>query len=334
MTNNLEIYGTANTSQNSFQGANNLATMISGAEHCGLTGLLVFHGHLAPDPWVLAGAIIQQSRALVPIVALQPNSLPPHTAAKMVSSLIQIYGRRIDLNLITGAAGHELSQLRDTLDHEQRYARLTSYTSILMKLLTSNDALTENGPFYAFSNLKIGAAIPESLHPRLYVAGSSQESRNLASELGCIRITHPEPVDSFAQEHGPADARVSPVGIRLGIIARETAESAWATAMSNYHVSRAEEMRLALKRNSESDWIRRLATLATDAKVHDEVYWTGMFERGRGGAPFIVGSYQQVASYIDRYVALGVSKLILAQMDDMQEYQHAANALSRLAQSS
>jgi len=46
-----------------------------------------------------------------------------------------------------------------------------------------------------------------------------------------------------------------------------------------------------------------MALLAAEADVHDEVYWTGLFSTGRTGAPLLVGSYDQVAAYVERYLA-------------------------------
>jgi hypothetical protein len=74
-----------------------------------------------------------------------------------------------------------------------------------------------------------------------------------------------------------------------------------------------------------------MAQLAAKGDIYDDVYWTGLYSTGRTGAPLLVGSYEMVARYLQRYIDLGVSKLILAKVDTEDEFQHAQAVLSRLA---
>jgi alkanesulfonate monooxygenase len=308
-----------------------LAALAQRAESHGFDGLLIFYDHMVLDPWAVAGVLMQHTSTLVPLVAMQPYTLPPFTAAKMISSLTSLYRRRVDLNVVTGAAPEELDQIREPLDHDGRYARATEYVALLRRLLSSDRPLTWNGDHYQFRNLRINTKLPEHLQPRIFVAGSSTANRHLAEQVGHAVITHPEPVDRFAAGFASDRAESAPeLGIRVGLVARPTGEEAWAEALDGHQVDRAARLRMLLKRESQSDWNRRMALIAAEADVHDDVYWTGLYRTGRTGAPVLVGSYDQVAAYLQRYIALGVTKLLLTKVDTEDEFRHTSVVLNRL----
>jgi alkanesulfonate monooxygenase SsuD/methylene tetrahydromethanopterin reductase-like flavin-dependent oxidoreductase (luciferase family) len=330
---NIEVIGTATLPRGApaQQYHSWLAASARRAENHGFTGLLIFYDHLSLDPWAMTGVLLAHTSSLVPLVAMQPYTMPPPTAAKMISSLARLYHRRIDINVVTGAAPEELDQVGETLDHDRRYTRAAEYVTLLQQLLSSDEPVTAGSEHYRYRSLRINAALPEPLRPRVFVAGSSEANRRLAEQVGEVMITHPEPVDMFAANFVAVrrDSRRD-IGIRVGLVARETDEQAWAVALQDHHVDRAARLRTLLKRESQSDWNRRMAWLASTADVHDEVYWTGLYSTGRTGAPQLVGSYDRVAEYLDRYLALGVSKLLLTRVDTEDEFTHCAAVLAQL----
>jgi alkanesulfonate monooxygenase len=330
----LEVFGTATVPRlpPTYEFRPWLSSLSRRAERHGLTGLLVFYDHMILDPWTVATVMLQQSGSLVPLVAMQPYSMPPFTAAKLIASLVSLYRRRIDLNIVTGASPEELDQIGNGLDHEQRYARATEYVLLLRLLLATDGPVSWDGEHYRVRDLRLNCHLPEELRPRFFVAGSSDSARRLGERAGDVMITHPEPVTAFAGTYLAArKASGCDIGVRLGIIARDTAEEAWAAALQDHRVDRAARLRTLLKRESHSDWNRRLATLAATADVHDEVYWTGPYSTGRTGAPFLVGSHAGVAAYLDRYLGLGVNRLLLTGLDTEDQFRHTSAVLSRLS---
>ncbi|WP_378059307.1 LLM class flavin-dependent oxidoreductase [Actinophytocola glycyrrhizae] len=308
-----------------------LAALARRAEDNGFTGLLVFYDHMVLDPWAVAGVLLQETTTLVPLVAMQPYTMPPFTAAKTIASLTSLYHRRIDLNIVTGAAPEELHQIGESLDHDGRYERAVEYVTLVRRLLSSGGPVTWDSGHYQYRNLRTNTRLPEHLLPRIFVPGSSAAGRDLVDSVGHVAITHPEPVDRFAESFAATHngSGVS-MGIRVGMVARPTDEEAWAFALDGHQVDRASRLRTLLKRESESDWNRRLALLASEADVHDEVYWTGLYSTGRTGAPLLVGSYDQVARYLGRYLALGVTKLLLTRVDSEHDFHHTNAVLTRL----
>lgn len=333
MHNRCEVFGTATVPRlpSGYRFHPWLTALAQRAERYGFTGLLIFYDHMVLDPWAVAGVLLQQSSRLVPLVAMQPYSLPPFTAAKMISSLTSLYRRRIDLNIVTGAAPEELDQVGDKLEHDQRYARAAEYVTVLQQLLSSDDPVTWNGEYYRFRGLQTNSKLAGHLMPRIFAAGSSEANRRLVEQVGDVMITHPEPAGIFAKSFLAArrDSKRE-IGVRVGLVARETEDEAWAAALEGHQVDRAARLRTLLKRESQSDWNRRMAQLASEADIHDGIYWTGLYSTGRTGAPLLVGSYDTVAEYLGRYIALGVTHLLLTKVDTEDEFRHAHAVLARL----
>jgi alkanesulfonate monooxygenase len=283
------------------------------AENSGMAGLLTFYNHRNLDPWVVAGLLLAHTQSIRPLVALQPYSIPPFTAAKMISSLAQIYDRRIDLNLITGASPDELDQVGDTLNHQQRYERAAEYIDILKGLLTSDDERTCAG-YYDFRRLRAHARVDAALVPDVFVAGSSDDSLYLARRVADVVVTHPEPVELFRETFANRRDLGARIGVRVGIIARDTDEEAWQFAQREFPVDRAAVIKQVMKQDSLSDWSRRLARLGNREQRQDDVYWTGMLDSEKASAPVLVGSYERVAEYLGAYIACGVTAFILARV--------------------
>lgn len=301
------------------------------AEKTGHQGILVFSRHDYLDPWTVAGAILQQTTRLVPLVAAQPASAPPQTVAKTVHSLVTLYGRRVDLNLVTGAAAAELERVGDTLSHDERYERAAEYMTVLRSMLSSDERLSHQGRHYDLRGLDMACRLPENLRPKVFVAGSSDAAKSVVAEVGDVAITHPDPLSMFREQHGRHDTGSGPaLGIRFGLIARPTDEAAWEIAHSLYQQDEYARARLAMMRRSESQWNRRLAELASAGELYDDVYWTGTFRSGKGGFPLLVGDYGRVTRYLEGYLDTGVSVIITGGVRTAEDFHHADVVFSAL----
>lgn len=298
------------------------------AERNQIDGLLIFYAHNYHDPWAMAATILQSTKTITPLVALQPYTLAPFTAAKLIWSLSTLHNRRIDLNLITGASTDELDQIGEQLDHDERFERATEYMTVLRTLLSSDEPLVHDGRFYRYRGLRMYARLDPELRPRVVVPGSSAAGQRMAAAVADVVITHPEPVEPFADTFlSPARKDVG-IGIRVGLIARPTKEEAWSAARALFPEERIARLRTKMRKRSESDWTRRLAHLATGEGVYDEVYWTGAFDKE--SMPTLVGSYRDVADYLERYLALGVRTIILGGTVAEEDFQHVGDVLAEL----
>lgn len=332
MTYEFSVYGTAYQPHPSGGriSLGELAALSRCAEGHGFDGLLTFYDHRNYDPWTMAAVMLQQTARLVPLVAVQPYATPPFSAAKAIHSLTELYGRRLDLNLIIGSSKGELDQVGDTTPHDDRYDRAREYLSVVNRLLRSSEPLDHEGRYYRYRRLQIFSRVDDAHLPRVFVAGSSASGRGVALQVGGVSVTHPEPVDMFTKDFTECNDRGLELGVRFGLLARPTDEEAWDSARSMYPGDRAAYIETVLKRNSESDWSQRMAVLATDGDLYDGVYWTGLYRSAKAAAPLLVGSYERVAEYLARYLALGIRTILLSQVHTENDFRHAHRVLSML----
>jgi len=274
------------------------------SERAGCRGILVYSDNLQYDPWLIAHLIVEHTRALCPLVAVQPVYMHPYTVAKTVASIANLHQRRVYLNMVAGGFKNDLTALGDDTPHDRRYARLTEYTAIIQCLLRG-ETVSQAGEFYSVENLKLAPACPAQLLPGVFMSGSSDAGLAAARELGATAIEYPKPVQEYA---APASAELES-GIRIGIISREQSDSAWEAARARFPEDRKGQLthQLAM-RVSDSVWHKQLSGLA--AMKGETPYWLVPFENYKTMCPYLVGSYQEVGQELAGYIAHGYRTFI------------------------
>ncbi len=79
-----------------------VAEVAQWSEEAGFQGTLVYTDNSMLDPWLVAQIVIENTRTLCPLVAVQPAYMHPYAVAKMVTSLGAMYGRGVALNRVAG----------------------------------------------------------------------------------------------------------------------------------------------------------------------------------------------------------------------------------------
>jgi len=300
----------------------------------GCRGMLIYTDNRSSDPWVLAQDVIAHTETLSPLIAVQPVYMHPYAAAQKLAALARVYNRCIDLNFVAGGFQYDLAALDDRLEHDARYERLSEYGSILAKLL-KGDRVTVKGQYYKVFGLKLEWNVSDDLFPRLTVSGSSPAGLKCGQALGAVAVMYPKPVElhqisSSSVLFPEAQSAGLHTGIRIGILARESAEEAWAEAKVRFPENPSgEAMRKAAVQATDSSWLRQLSTLADDKTATRDVYWLGPFGSLKSFCPYLVGSYDDVASYLSAYLRGGVRLIILDAPRQEQDLNHAYLALER-----
>lgn len=301
------------------------------SENAGCDGILIYTDNSMLDPWLVAQTMLEHTFHLSPLVAVQPVYMHPYTAAKMVTSLSALYGRRIHLNLVAGGFKNDLAALNDPTPHDARYERLAEYTRIMLDLLRGKSPVTFEGRFYQVHNLLLTPPLPPELMPEVLISGSSGAGLAAAQTIGAIPVQYPEPPDQYTRA---GTGVAGSCGLRVGIIARPDGAEAWKVACERFPEDRQGQIThtLAMK-VSDSVWHRRLSEIG-DGGVSSlpavngcrNPYWLRPFENYKTFCPYLVGSYDAVAASLSGYLAVGYDTFILDIPAEEAEFEHAREA--------
>jgi len=301
----------------------------------GCRGMLIYTDNRSTDPWVLAQDVIAHTETLSPLIAVQPVYMHPYAAAQKLAALARVYKRSIDLNFVAGGFQYDLAALDDRLEHDARYERLAEYGSVLTKLLRG-ERVVAKGQYYNIFGLKLDWNVSNDLYPMLTVSGSSPAGLKCAQALGAVAVMYPKPLEpnqmsSSSPVFPEAQSAGLHTGIRIGILARQSSEDAWIEAKARFPESlQGEAMRKSAVQATDSSWLRQLSTLADhEKKVDRSVYWLGPFGSLKSFCPYLVGSYDEVASYLTAYLRGGVRLIILDAPREEQDLQHASHVIQR-----
>ena len=318
----LNVFSTCPQSKDVEQSsyARRVAEVAQWSEQYGCKGILIYSDNGIADPWIVANVVLQNTHSLCPLIAVQPIYSHPYTAAKMIASYGYVYGRQIFLNMIAGGFKNDLLALNDNTPHDDRYKRLTDYTLIVKRLLESPEPVTYDGAYYKVTNLKMTPSLPPELMPGILMSGSSPAGQQAARTIGATAIKYPQrPNEEAALER---DETMN-FGIRVGIVARDTAEEAWSVAHDRFPPDRKGQLthELAMK-VSDSQWHHQLSRMAAADAEKDDPYWLGPFQNYKTFCPYLVGSYDRVARELARYIELGYETFILDIPPCEDELQH------------
>lgn len=198
-----------------------LADAARRADRAGLDGMLIDADNGGLEPWSVAQYVIERTERLAPLVTVQPWHMHPYMTARLVSAIASMLGRRVDLNLVTGDASPDARALGCGLRHDESCERLRDYGRIVTALLRAEDTVTVDGPHYRMTEAVIYPTMSPRLAPRIFVGGHPPASVTVARDLRVGQLIDlPEPDDLAAR---PPRARSA---VRVGIIARDTAEQA------------------------------------------------------------------------------------------------------------
>lgn len=298
----------------------NIIDVAKWSEDFGCTGILVYTDNGIVDCWQVAQIIVENTESLSPLVAVQPVYMHPYTVAKKLSTFAYLYGRRLWINIVAGGFRNDLLALNDSTPHDDRYLRLTEYTLIIRKLLEDRNPVTFEGKYYKVENLTMTPPMPEELMPGITVAGSSESGLQAAADIGATAIRYPkEP----GEEKGVPALAKSPVGVRVGIIARDTKEEAWRVALERFPEDRKGQLthQLAMK-TSDSEWHKQLSQKPDEEVPYSSPYWLGPFHNYKTFCPYLVGGYDDVGELVGSYIKFGFETFILDIPPSREELEH------------
>ena len=327
--NAIEIFSTCPQSKDVPQAEylQQVADVSRWSDEAGYRGMLVYTDNSLVDPWLVTQLVLQSTKQLAPLIAIQPIYMHPYTAAKMVASYAFLHERRIYLNMLAGGFKNDLAALNDQTPHDERYERTVEYTQIMKALLSGPELVTFEGKYYKVTNLKMTPPVPPELYPGILISGSSDAGVAAARAIGATAVRYPKPP---GEEDEYAGDPTLDVGVRVGIIARDDSAEAWRVGLERFPEDRKGQIthKLAMK-VSDSQWHKQLSELGEQHASEDNPYWLGPFQNYSTFCPYLVGTYDRVGEELANYIQMGYTTFILDIPASREELEHTAIAFER-----
>ncbi|QBR92804.1 LLM class flavin-dependent oxidoreductase [Nocardioides euryhalodurans] len=308
-----------------------LTSVATTADRLGFTGVLTPTGTFCEDAWLVTSALIRETNRLRFLVAFRPGLVSPTLAAQMASTFQRLSGGRVALNVVTGGEPAEQARFGDHLSHDERYARTDEFLAVVRGAWGA-EPFDLDGDHYRVVGART-REVPDPLPP-IYFGGSSPAAGPVAARHTDVYLTWGEPPAQVAEKvrwiRGLAEEQGRHVrfGIRMHVIARDSAAEAWRHAqwlvdtLDPADVAKAQQamaasesvgqQRMSALRQGDGALTRRSLEVAPNL-------WSGVGLVRGGAGTALVGSHEEVADRIEEYAALGIEEFILSGYPHLEE---------------
>ena len=300
-----------------------LGQVARSAEQLGFEAALTPTGAWCEDAWVTTAMLSSVTERLKFLVAFRPGLTSPFLAAQMAGTFQNLSRGRLLLNVVTGGESSEQRGYGDFLDKDARYARTDEFLGII-KALWRGETVDHVGEHLRVEGARL-SRLPDPA-PEIYFGGSSAAAGPVAARHTDVYLTWGEPPAQVAEKIAWIRG-LNPAlrfGIRLHVIARDTAEAAWAEAdrlLQGVSPADIEAVQAGLRR-SESEGQRRMLDLhggSRDGLVVSPNLWAGVGLVRGGAGTALVGSHTEIADRIAEYAGLGITEFILSGYPHLEE---------------
>jgi alkanesulfonate monooxygenase len=318
----LEVFSACPASVNRSGGPyrKRIAEVSRWSERYGCRGMLIYADNRLVDPWMVAQIVVESTRHLAPLVAVQPAYMHPYTIGKLVATFAAIHGRQVFINWVAGGFKNDLLALADDTPHDARYDRLVEYARVVRQL-TDGGKVTFEGSHYTVRGLGLQPSVEPGLRPEFMVSGSSSAGKEAARALGARAVTYALPPE--AEQRPPCGPGLA-AGLRMGIVARPDKNDAWRSAYLRFPPDREGVlMRQLANKVSDSHWHKLLFRQAEERSGEGGPYWMGPFENYKTMCPYLVGSYEEVADALAQYLRKGFGTFIVDEPETEADLKHA-----------
>jgi alkanesulfonate monooxygenase len=270
-------------------------------EQYGFCGLLFFQSNSTEfDPWTVAQDMMAKVPSLCPFIAVNPVYMHPYTVAKMVYSLGKLYQRKVYLNFIAGTTRSDMESLKSYKSHEDRYRRLAEYIQIVAELLKAVTPYSFSGEHYSTKNLSLPYLLPKNLLPEFFIAGSSDGANMTRSLTGARKLEMAKAMAESDTENLEA--------IHFGVFSCATTREAEQKLSQTFDTDTSDSTELLELSMSNTDavWKQQLTQ-----GVDDHIFRLQPFKNFQTDCPYLVGSHEDVAQYITKYIDAGARTFIV-----------------------
>jgi FMNH2-dependent dimethyl sulfone monooxygenase len=171
--------------------------VVKRAEELGFVSTLIAERLIGPDleAWILASAMIAETKSIELMVAVHPGIFHPQITAKMGASLDRISGGRFAINVVNGWYQKEFEVFGNGswLDHTAaRYERMGEFMHIL-KGLWCEENFSFDGFHFQLKDAKLPIKTIQLPHPPIYAASGAKEGMLKIAQYADIWFVAYEP---------------------------------------------------------------------------------------------------------------------------------------------
>ncbi|SHF02534.1 alkanesulfonate monooxygenase [Lampropedia hyalina DSM 16112] len=299
-------------------------------ENAGFDRILVPHHSVSPSAAHTIAYAASVTQRIHFLQAHRPGFVAPTYAARDIASLDQFTGGRLAVHFISGGSDAEQRRDGDYLNHDERYARTDEYIGLLRRLWTADAPFSHEGRYYRFENGWSDVRPAQQPHVPIFFGGASDVALEVAGRHADVYALWGESLGQVAELTSRVRAQAALHGREIGFsisfrpILAETEEKAWQRAADILQRTRQVRAAHGLEQPGtplQSEGARRLLQAREQAGSDERHLWTDLAELigGRSNSTALVGTPEQVANALLRYVDLGVNTLLIRGFDPLDD---------------
>ncbi len=295
--------------------------VVAAAEAAKFEYLLVPVATTCWDAYVTGAMMLGRSNSIRMLIAARPGYVNPVLLAKMISTLDQLSGGRVAVNLIAGQSDIEAESDGISWTKQQRYELMDDEVSILKALWAAGRKVDFEGRHHTLRGARIYPRPFQQPHPRFYLGGGSMQAWEISAKHADVHLFWGDTTDRIAENmlairalaatHGRADE--IGFGMRLQVICRETESGAWDAAHELVRDVTNAQTDFIRSHYASSEANRRVQELA---RQHGDLIaphlWTGITRVRPGAGIAVVGNPAQCADTLQQFIDLGCHSFCLS----------------------
>jgi alkanesulfonate monooxygenase len=293
-----------------------LSQIARAAELSGFEGVWIPQSPAGEEPQIVASALAREARRLKFVISLWTPLLSAVYTAKIANSFQRLSGGRLAWNFIT-----EPPQPRAWHGQGPKWT-LEDQVARTGEFLEVSSGFWHRGPyafkgrFYEVENGGFPASLGGEAYPTIYVSGATEEERALSARQGGVHILPIAPLAvlevqiASAKAAAAAQGRALRFGIETDIVARHSAEEAWADIRGRWSDASGKTTSITGEYEALPDF---------DSLIGEGNLWNGFGLVRRGAPAGLVGSYAELADRLAAYARLGVTTFVLSANPHLEE---------------
>jgi alkanesulfonate monooxygenase len=308
------------------------------AEEAGIESALLSFSRYEPDTFAIACAVGLATKKLKFIAAYRTGLMQPATFVQQTNTISGLIEGRIALNIVAGSSAEEQRGYGDFLEHDERYARADEFLAICHALWRNDGEVTFNGKYSQIERgqLRTPFVAPGRIAPEIYVAGHSEQARQLALKRGSCWMRLIDTPEKLQPQVAVFRERGVEVGLRLCVICRPTREEALAAAQALLPDEDTERQERGILASSDSQTLKQALAAADNVGWMNQNLWAGLVPYYGSSAITLLGSPAELAEIFLQYKRIGVSQFIISgwpKLDEMVIFGREVLPLVRRAES-